>query len=205
MSIKSLYKRKYSTIPLTGDWKRVFGQPEDKGCWLIYGDEKNGKTWFALMLADLLSKFLNTRYISAEEGDGMTFQESVQRSGIDANSMLKIYAYIPLDELYAILKKKRSPKCIFIDNITVYNEELKNGKLRKLLKDFPDKLFVFVAHMENNEPYTATAKMAKRLAKVIVRVEGLACQVFGRVPGGMLYIHKTKAKIYHGEENTSEI
>jgi len=75
---------------------------------------------------------------------------------------------------------------------------LKNGGLQSLLKDNPDKLFIFIAHEDRGEPYTATAKMIKRLADRIVRVQGLVATVGGRTKGGQFIIDQEKAMIIHG-------
>ena len=55
-----------------------------------------------------------------------------------------------------------------------------------------------MAHEERNKPYTAAAIMASKLAKVLIRVQGLQLNVFGRVPGGVLKIDENKASLYYG-------
>lgn len=201
LTVKNIYDKKHETFKLSGVWKDVFGTPEKKGTWLIWGSEKNGKTWFALLLANYLSKQSRTLYISAEEGFEKAFVESCQRAKIEVdNKNLRFLEYISIKELDARLDKRRSANIIFIDNITIYADELKNGVFRDLVKKFKKKLFVFIAHEDRGEPYTATAKLAKRLAKVIVYVKGLACMVSGRVPGGTLMIDENKAKLFHGNK-----
>ena len=59
---------------------------------------------------------------------------------------------------------------------------------------------VLLAHMEKNEPYTATAKLAKKLAKIIIRVDGLTAFVSGRCPGGIITINEQTAQLYHGSK-----
>lgn len=43
----------------------TIGAPEAKGCWLIYGSEKNGKTWFSLTVAKDIARNERVAYISA--------------------------------------------------------------------------------------------------------------------------------------------
>lgn len=201
ISLTNLYDKKFETFDFNGDWQKVFGTPETNGIWLVYGAEKQGKTWFSLKLAEYLSQFKKTLYVSAEEGTGMTFVETCKRANLDpTNKKLQFLEYTPLEELKPKLNKRRGPKIILIDNITIYHDELKNGVLRKLMREYEDLLVIYIAHEEDNEPYTATAKMAKRLAKIIIRVEGLACRVFGRCPGGILTIDEEKAQLYHGTQ-----
>lgn len=208
MSISKLYQKTYQTLRLPEVWAKALGYPEDKGCWLIYGPEKNGKTWFTLMMASVLSSFHRVVYVSAEEGIGKTFQDNCRRAGLDVgNRRLVFVEYTPIGELCDYLGRKRSARIIILDNATIYNDELGGKRFRQLLKGHPDKLFILVAHEERKQPYTATAVLAKKLAQIIVRVEGLACQVSGRCPGGILTIDDSKAKIYYGNnlKNDTEI
>jgi hypothetical protein len=198
LTVKNIYDKKHETFELSEPWSTVLGEIEKNGLWLIWGAEKNGKTWLALQLANYLSTIQQILYISAEEGVGHAFVESCKRAKIESkNKMLKMSEYLTIDELREKLDKRRSADIVFIDNITVYNDELKNGQMRKLLNDYSSKLFIFLAHEDRGEPYTATAKLARRLAKVIVHVRGLACTFAGRIPGGVLTINEEKAKLFY--------
>ena len=202
LSIGNLYTKKFKTLEMDGVWADVLGTPEANGAWLIWGAEKNGKTWFALMLANCLSEKTKVLYVSAEERTGKAFVEACQRAGLDSvNRSLQFLEYTPLNELCTRLNKRKSADVIIIDNCTVYKDEILKGELIKLLHTYKNKLFIFIAHEERKEPYSALAKMVRKFANVIVYVEGLACRVSGRVPGGMLMIDEFKAKLYHGENN----
>lgn len=199
-TVKNILDRTLKILVLTGIWLDIFGKPERNGkMWIIYGEEKNGKTWFSILLAQFLSLSEKILYISAEEGLGLSFQDVCKRANLDEkNKNFQAYGYVTLDDLKAHLKRRYAPKIIFIDNVTVYVEELKNGGLQSLMKDNPDKLFIFIAHEDRGEPYTATAKMIKRLADRIVRVQGLVATVGGRTKGGQFVIDQEKAMILHG-------
>lgn len=204
LSIKNLYDKKHKTFPFSEDWARVMGEPERSGAWIVWGPEKNGKTRFALVLAEYLSQFEKTLYISAEEGTGKAFVDSCAWAGINPNKKgLNFSEYEPLEEVSEYLKKRKSARIVVIDNITIYSDELKNGGFRKLLKDHPEVLFIFLAHEDRGEPYTATAKLCRRLAKIIVHVQGLACTVSGRCPGGRLIIDEEKSRICFGQNLTA--
>lgn len=199
-TIKQILDKTLKILKLDGIWLEMFGEPERNGkLWLIYGEEKNGKTWFAILLAYYLATMEPVVYISGEEGLGKSFQDVLDRAKVDVkNKKFKAYPYVPLPELTDYLKTRYAPKIVFIDNITIYSEELKNGGLQRLIKENKDKLFIFIAHEDRGEPYTATAKMAKRLADRIVRVQGLVATVGGRTKGGQYLIDETKAMILHG-------
>lgn len=202
-TLETIIDKKIERLKLFGVWKEAFGEPGRKGkVWIIYGEEKNGKTWLSILFANECAKTEPILYLSAEEGLEESFQDVIKRANVDIkNKKFKaIGKGVTLQELDEYLSTRYAPKIIFIDNVTVYVEELKNGGLQKLLKNHPDKLFIFIAHEERGEPYTATAKMIKRLADRIVRVQGLVATVGGRTDGGKFIINQKKAMILFGSD-----
>lgn len=201
ITIRNIYDKDYETLLLDGIWAEVLGEPESNGAWLIYGRDKNGKTWLALMLALYLSRQKKVLYISAEEGAGLAFRETLLRVGADiADTNFHLLEYESFENLDTRLRKRRSPEIVFIDNLTMYQDELKKSALTNFLAKYPRKLFVFLAHEERGEPYTAAAKLCSKLAKVRFHVKGLSCNVNGRVPGGVLMIDEEKAQLFHGNK-----
>jgi DNA polymerase III delta prime subunit len=201
ITVKTLLNKKFKTFRFTGIWEKVLGEQERGGIWVIYGNEKNGKTTLALLLSEYLTKFENLNYVSAEEGTGFTFQQNIARAKIDfKNTKIKFHDFLEMEELETMLSKRQSAKIIVIDNATAYIDDLKTAVLRKLKRQFPDTLFIIMAHMEKNEPTTAMAKLAKKLCNVYFRVEGLTAFVGGRCPGGILTINDQTAMLFHGSE-----
>ncbi len=198
-SVRNLYDKKLKWFEFDGIWKCAFGQPEPSSLWLIYGLEKNGKTWFALKLADYLTRFEKVLYISAEEGTGMAFVEACKRAGMhDKNKNLRFSEYMALEDIKEGCSKRRSERVIAIDNCTAYSAGIKVSDFHKLRLEFPSHLFIFIVHEERKEPFRAPAKEVKRFATVIVHVEGLTAQVSGRVSDGHLYVDEAKALLYCG-------
>lgn len=197
-NIRNVLNKKNEIMTLNDQLTPILGVPESNGIWLIFGNEKMGKTTLALLLADMLSKKQKTVYVTGEQGFDLDFQNVLKRLSLGDNRNLYFSEYVPITELDKSLKKKRSPDIVIIDNITIYVEELAYGRLRRLIADNPENLFIFLAHEDNGEPYTATAKMAKRLAKRIFHVEGNLATVTGRCPGGSIVIDAEKAQLYHG-------
>lgn len=201
ISTKSLLEKKYKNFEFDGIWLLVLGIIAKGGFWLIYGNEKNGKTFFTLKLAEYLTKFESVLYVSAEEGTGKEFQANVERAKLDPKiRKLKFIEYIDLESLKSKLNKRQSPKIVIVDNITVYVNELKNGRLYTLKDEFPNTTFIFLAHEDNKEPYTSTAKLCKKLAKIIIRVVGLTAFVSGRCPGGTIVVEEKTSMLYHGSQ-----
>lgn len=180
----------------------VIGAVVLAGCWIIYGAEKNGKTWFALWLAKQLARFTRVNYISAEEGLADSFKAAVMRAGITTDDDIVWNEYLSIEEIIEKFQKQRSAKIIIIDNLTVYADELRAVELKKKLLDaLPNKLIIFVAHEERNDAYPALAKMAKKWSTVIYHIEGLKAMVTSRFSqGGEIVIDEEKSEIYWGTE-----
>ena len=200
LNTKNVASKKFTQfIGLRGAFKDTLDEPESYGIWIIYGKEKHGKTLCSLMLANELSQLVKVLYISAEEGISMHFQDSIERLNIDPNNRKLLYSeYLSLDELRVVLKRRGAPMVVFVDNVTAMIHELVRDAARKLSQDFPNVLFVYVAHQDKNEPYTAIAKKIKIWAKAIFKVEGLRVSVSGRVPGGEFDLNEEKSWLYHG-------
>ena len=187
LSVRNAYSKSFDYMPLTGIWSEVLGKQTRQGVWIIYGAEKHGKTTLALMLANYLSSIERTLYISAEEGLEDKFIEAMFRAGIsDDNESLKLSDYTPLTEVKNKLRKRKSERIVFFDNVSAYLDDLKGGEILRLTREFKNTLFIVIAHEKDGEPYTATAKACKRFAKVIFHVQGLNATVSGRCPGGNL-------------------
>jgi hypothetical protein len=202
-TIRNLYDKKFAAYPFDGPFGKAIGEPEKHGAWLIYGPEKNGKTWIALKLAEYISKFERTLYISAEEGMTKGFVDACKRANIDKNNKrLHFHEYISIEELDEKLSRRKAQRIIFLDNLTIYADELKAASFRDLLRKHDNKLFIFVAHEEKGHPYTAVAKLARKLAKIIIQVKGLTAFISGRCPGGSISIDEEKAALYWGMPTT---
>lgn len=203
LSVKNIYSQRFTTLQMEGAYQEPFGEPSDNGIWLIYGKEKNGKTTFALQLARYLSTKKKVLYVSAEEGVEMEFTRACSRAGItEKDRNLNFIDYEPLEELKERISKKKSARIVFIDNITIYNDELKGGTLRALQRDYPNHLFVFIAHEDDTggAPYTSSGKLCKKLAKIICHVEGMSAQIAGRCPGGTVVVNEERAALYYGNQ-----
>jgi hypothetical protein len=181
--------------------QKILGDVSPAGIWLIYGREKNGKTWFSLQMAKLLSKTGKTAYVSAEEGFGDSFRAVCRRACITSADRIAWYGYLSIDELIDKFGKSKAPRIIFIDNLTVYMGELKPSEVKnRLAASLPKSLLIFVAHEERKEPYPSIAKQAKRWANVVFHVEGLKAIVTSRFStGGEIVIDESKGELYWGK------
>lgn len=196
-SLKNALKKKYKTTQLHGIWGELLEEFEPNGMWLIYGGEKMGKTTLSLSLAKAFTKIKRVLYVQAEQGLDKDYQKVLGRI-FNANSKnILLSEYIEITELIEALKRQNQPDIIFIDNLTIYADELKMPLLKQLIETHPNKLFIFIAHESDNEPYTAIAKKIKKLAKRIIHIEGNAAYLDGRMEKKKVTIDVKEALIYH--------
>ena len=104
LTVKNLYdKRTGETVEFQNTiLERAIGKAEKKGIWLVYGYEKNGKTWFVLTLARDLAASGKVAYISAEEGTDESFKGACRRAGITLDTRITFDEYISIDEIIVI-------------------------------------------------------------------------------------------------------
>ena len=178
---------------------KAIGEAEMKGCWLIYGPEKNGKTWFTLQLVKALAHFDRVAYISAEEGTDLSFRKACERANITSGDNILFDEYLSIDAIKTKFSKPKTANILVIDNLTIYRDEFKSVGIRDLINTFPAKLIIFVAHEDRKEPYPACAKMASKMAKVIIQVKGLRAFVVSRFSeGGSIEINEEMSEMYWG-------
>jgi hypothetical protein len=194
-SVKNVLDAKFETLPFEGEWRDAIGCPELTGSWFIYGPPKNGKTSFAMMLAKYMTNFGRVFYNSIEEGLSKSVQLAYRRVAMQDVSGRIILEKEPVNRMIERLEKSRSPRIVFIDSIQF--AELKFSEYRKLKETFPDKLFIYISHIEGKQPEGATARRIWRDANVSIRVEGLRAFPAGRYGGGeYININEEKATAY---------
>lgn len=172
VSPADLLRKKFVTLPLTGDFRDLIGEPERSGSWIIYGKSGMGKTTFNLMLAKELSAFAKVEYNTLEEGARMSMQEAVRDLQMDQikGGRFKILDRMPISELRDRLESPRSAKIIFIDSIQY--TDLNKASYKKLLRDFPTHQFIFVSHAKGKQPKGSLAEAVEYDADVKIHVHG---------------------------------
>ncbi|MFV0311490.1 MAG: hypothetical protein ACK5KN_07565 [Dysgonomonas sp.] len=187
--------------------QKVIGDAEMNGAWLIYGVEKHGKTQLALRIARDLAFNERVDYISAEEGMESAFKMSMRRAGITTADKIFWHEYIPFEDLIEHYRQPRSAKIIIVDNLTVYENEIKKKLLKAQIDKLSNKLIIFVAHEERGIPSSPEARHVSKWAKVIFRVKGLTSFVKSRYDGGggTIFINEDIGEMIWGEEPVKNI
>ena len=201
-SVKNVMDAKFRTLPFDGEWLSAVGTPELTGSWMIYGAPKNGKTTFAMMLAKYLTRFGRVAYDSVEEGLSQTIKMAMERVGMEeVGHRLILLDKEGVDELAERLARRKSPGIVVIDSVQFLG--LNFSQYKRLKEQFPDKLFVYISHVDGRKPEGSTAQSIWRDANVYFNVEGYRVFPVGRYGGGKyIDVWPEQAAEYWGFENT---
>ena len=167
-----------------GKWLEAVGKPELKGTWCIGGLPKNGKTSFTMQLAKYLTKWHLVAYDSIEEGISASFAETLKRCRMDE---VKASRFIVLNnedikDIECRLSKRKSPKIVIIDSIQFLG--LNTETYLRWKKRFPEKLFIYITHLQGQYPEGKTALKIWRDSDVVIKVEGFRAYPTSRYGGG---------------------
>lgn len=163
-------RAKFNELEFDGEWLDEIGKPEMTGSWIIMGPPKNGKTSYAMMVAKYMTNFGRVCYNSIEEGLSKTIQLAFDRVDMSEVKGKLILVQEEFEKLHYRLKRHKSPDIVIIDSLQFM--EMKFSEYKKLKEDFPNKIFIFISHVQGRTPEGRTAQRVMRDANVIVRVEG---------------------------------
>lgn len=165
---------RFEVAEFSGEWLASFGRPELRGTWIIWGGSGSGKTTFTLMLCKYLTNFGRVAYDSLEQGLSLSLQKAWERVNMaEAGSNIILLDKEELPELRERLSKRKSPDIIVIDSVQ-YLDGFNVRALKKLKKDYPDKLFIFISQADKAEkdPDGTIAKKVRYDAEIKIKVQG---------------------------------
>ncbi len=180
LSNRDVLAAKFETAEFEGQWLRSFGRPELRGSWIIWGGSGSGKTTFTLMLCKYLSQFARVAYNSLEQGLSLSLQMAWRRVGMEeAGNRVILLSKEPLPDLRKRLKKPKSPRVVVIDSVQ-YLVGFRLAEYVQLMRDFPHKLFIWIAHEDSGQPDGKLAKQIRYDADIKIHTQGFKAQIVTR-------------------------
>lgn len=173
---------RFETVEFAGEWLASFGRPELRGTWIIWGGSGSGKTTFTLMLCKYLANFGRVAYNSLEQGLSLSLQKAWERVGmVEAGNSVILLNKEELPELRARLNKRKSPEIIIIDSVQ-YLDGFNWASFKKLKREYPDKLFIFISQSDRagKDPDGKLAGKIRYDAEIKIKVEGFKAFVTTR-------------------------
>lgn len=198
-SVNNIIDAKFNVMDFTGEWLAACGKPEVSGTFFIYGPPKNGKTSFAMKLSKYLTNFGRVMYHPVEEKLSLSLKAQIERVGmIDVKTRFVCTSgYEIVTELAERLSRHKSPDIVVIDSIQFWG--ITWDEYKQLKKQFPNKVFIYISHIEGRQPEGNTARRIWRDANIAFRVEGFRAFPVGRYGGGeTIDINKQMANDYWG-------
>ena len=199
LTINDIFNYRARTLPFADKWLAAIGEPELTGSWIIWGGSSNGKTRFALQLAQYMARYCRVAYDILEEGLSLSLRTAIETVGfadVKRNFCLLDKESIP--DLMQRLKRQRSPQVVIIDSLQYTGLSYQDYKM--LRDTFRHKLFIFISHGEGREPKGNVAKSVKYDAFVKIYVEGFKAFSQSRFGGGAEYvIWDSGARTYWGK------
>ena len=182
ISNQNVLAARFEVADFDGPYLASFGRPELRGAWIIWGGSGSGKTTFTLMLCKYLANFGRVAYDSLEQGLSLSLQKAWERVGMaEAGNSVILLNKEELPELRARLNKRKSPEIIIIDSVQ-YLDGFNWASFKKLKREYPDKLFVFISQADRagKDPDGKLAGKIRYDAEIKIKVEGFKAFVTTR-------------------------
>lgn len=155
LTVQNVLDQRISTIPFKGKFYDVFGNPQDKGRWIVVGNSGSGKSSFMMQLAKEFARTQPTLYNFLEEDlDDENVQDRLKLFQMhDVSKNFKMISE-GIEELEERLEKRGSAKVVIIDSAIYFFRGFPFDKYLEFTRKFPDKLFIFTAHGKGTQPRT---------------------------------------------------
>lgn len=198
-SVREYLRVKKKTLNFEGEWAEAFGQPESTGVWFIWGASGSGKSNFVMQLCKELCKYGRVALNSLEEGVSLSIQQTIERNQMECvKNRLIILNKERMEDLSVRMSKPRSPQFYIIDSFQYAQMSAKD--YYNFVDAHPNKLIVFVSHVDGKQPDGRPAKKALFDADLKIWVEGYRAISRGRFigPKGYYTIWQEGADTYWG-------
>lgn len=184
-SVYNLLNKKTDELPFTGEWYDAFSCPEPTGTWLVYGNSGSGKTSFVLQLAKYLDEELKMRvaFQSMEESGRSSLKKSIRRVGWrEKGSNIQMLPAASPAEVDEWLELHPKTKIVIVDTVQywILKYQYSIEQYFEMKAKYSDKLFIYMSHINGNEPDTRTAIQIMRDADQKILVQGFRAISKGR-------------------------
>jgi len=189
MNSEELINYKYQTLPFTGRFKKLIGEPSHNAHIVVYGLPKNGKSIFSTQFAKYLSEnFGKVLYISAEEGFSVTLQKKA-RDFAQGNPNFDFANFRTFEEMQEALAAQPH-MAVIIDSVNF--AKVQAEQVEQLKHENPNTLFITI-HQATKQGQARGSQEYIHNADVIIRVhEGVATSVGRFNEGGEYQVFKKK-------------
>lgn len=173
-----------SCIKFTGRFFDVFGHPQKKGRWFIWGDSSSGKSSFIMQLIKEFAKTEKTILVSREEDlDDENLQDRLKL--FQMQDVANNFSLVDdtLEQLIERLSRRNSAQVVVIDSVAYFFMGYSFEDYLNFRRRFKHKTLVFVGHGKGQNPKTEFEDRIKFDATQKVVVSGYLATNKGRKYG----------------------
>ena len=206
LNVEQLLNIRHDSIELTGIWEDVTGPICRHGVVFVWGNSGNGKTSVVLDLCKRLTAYGKVLYCSLEEGDSLSFQHALLRSGMgECGKRFNILRKTTIDELDERLSKQRTPEFVVIDSFQYI--QMSYRRYIEFKKKHGNKLIILVSHADGKQAEGRAARSVMYDADLKLWVEGYTVFSKGRFTGntGKGVIWQDGAERYWGMDKNDRV
>jgi hypothetical protein len=195
MNSEQLINYKYKTLPFTGAFYDLIGEPSHNAHIVVYGLPKNGKSIFSTQLAKYLAEnFGKVLYVSAEEGFSVTLQKKA-RDFAEGNPNFDFANFRTYEEIEEAMNN-RPYMAVVIDSVNF--AKITAEQVEELKHQNPNTLFITI-HQATKQGQARGSQEYIHNADTIIRVhEGVATSMGRFNEGGSYVVFEKKPAVVDG-------
>jgi len=200
MNSEQLINYRYKTLPFTGAFYDLIGEPSHNAHIVVYGLPKSGKSIFSTQLSKYLAEnFGKVLYVSAEEGFSVTLQKKA-RDFAEGNPNFDFANFRTFEEIQEAMQN-RPYMAVVIDSVNF--AKVTAEQVEQLKHEYPNTLFITI-HQATKQGQARGSQEYIHNADTIIRVHnGVATSVGRFNEGGTYVVFERKAPIRDAQAATA--
>lgn len=161
-------KMNFKSLGFDGKLYELIGDPEENFKLMLYGERGQGKSTFAVQLAEYLaSKFGRVLYNSSEEKFSLSLKNKIE--AIKSKEFLDVAAYTKTEDLIKYLKEtSKKPRFLIIDSINDMNISIED--FRDIADLDEKRAIIYIMQATKTGNYKGQSEFAHE-AHIIIKME----------------------------------
>lgn len=153
LTVANVQAIKIATIDFKGRFYDVFGNPQKKGRWFVWGQSSSGKSSFVMQLIKEFAQTEKTLLVSLEEAlDDENLQDRLKLFNMQDVSKNFTMVEDTLEELDERLSKRNSPQVVVIDSAPYFFMGYTFADYFSFTRKYKEKTLILIGHANGQQP-----------------------------------------------------
>lgn len=153
LTVSNVLAIRINNIKFKGRFYDVFGNPQKKSRWLVWGQSGSGKSSFVMQLIKEFAETEKTLLVSLEESlDDENLQDRLRMFKMQDVSKNFTIVDDNLEELNERLSKRNSPQVIVIDSAPYFFMGYQFTDYIDFTRKHKEKTLIFIGHANGQQP-----------------------------------------------------